>query len=500
MGLTKKIAITAALVMTGGGLVAGSPAQAAPDKAQDPRCNRNNNSVSKLLECVTLEGVMEHEHAFQAIADANNGHRASGSSGYNASVDYVMKRMRDAGYSVSKQAFDYNAFEDLGGSTLAQTAPNQVTYEEGVHFSATDHSDPGSASGAVTPVDLQLGEGNTSTSGCEASDFTGFPAGNIALIQRGSCTFEQKGNNAADAGASGILFFNQGNTDAEDRNNIPAVTLGNGYRGGIPALNLTYALGAELSAIEGLTMDMHANVKRDKAETYNVVAESRGGDPSNVVMAGAHLDSVAEGPGINDNGSGSSALLEVAEQMQKVKTPNKVRFAWWGAEEGGLVGSTHYVNDLAANSPEQLENIEMYLNFDMVGSPNYGLFIYDGDGDAFGLTGPDGSDDIEALFERYYAERDIPSEPTAFSGRSDYQAFINNGIPAGGLFTGAEGVKTADQAAKWGGTAGQAYDPCYHSECDDIDNLSAKALDINSDAMAYVTFLYASGKEAINQN
>jgi Zn-dependent M28 family amino/carboxypeptidase len=247
-------------------------------------------------------------------------------------------------------------------------------------------------------------------------------------------------------------------------------------------------------------MDMHANVKRDKAETYNVVAESRGGDASNVVMAGAHLDSVAEGPGINDNGSGSSALLEVAEQMQKVKTPNKVRFAWWGAEEGGLVGSTHYVNDLAANSPEQLENIEMYLNFDMVGSPNYGLFIYDGDGDAFGLTGPDGSDDIEALFERYYAERDIPSEPTAFSGRSDYQAFINNGIPAGGLFTGAEGEKTEAQAAKWGGTAGQAYDPCYHSECDDIENLSPEALDINSDAMAYVTFLYASGKEAINQN
>ena len=154
MGLTKRIAITAALVMTGGGLVAGSPAQAAPDQAQDPRCNRNNDSVSKLLECVTLEGVMEHQKAFQAIADANNGHRASGSSGYNASVGYVMERMRKAGYSVSKQAFDYNAFEDLGGSTLAQTAPGQVTYTEGEDFSATDHSDPGSASAAVTPVDI----------------------------------------------------------------------------------------------------------------------------------------------------------------------------------------------------------------------------------------------------------------------------------------------------------------------------------------------------------
>jgi Zn-dependent M28 family amino/carboxypeptidase len=213
------------------------------------------------------------------------------------------------------------------------------------------------------------------------------------------------------------------------------------------------------------------------------------------VMAGAHLDSVPEGPGINDNGSGSSALIELAEQLAKTRTPNKMRFAWWGAEEAGLVGSTYYVNNL---SDDQLADLEMYLNFDMVGSPNYGLFIYDGDGSGFGLVGPDGSDEIEALFERYYAERDIPSEPTAFSGRSDYQAFINNGIPSGGLFTGAEGIKTAEQAEKWGGTAGIAYDPCYHQACDTIDNLSHEALDINSDAVAYVLYLYASGGEVIN--
>jgi len=505
VGLTKRsIAISAALTLMGGGLVAGTPAQAAQDRGHDPRCNRNNNSVSKLLQCVTLDGVMEHQRAFQRIADENGGHRASGSPGYDASVDYVMKRMRKAGYKVTKQEFEFNAFSDLGGSALEQVAPGQQAYEEGTDFSATDHSEPGDVTAAVTPVDLQLGPGNTSTSGCEAADFEGFPDGNIALIQRGTCTFEQKGNLADAAGASGILFFNQGSNDTPDRQGIPAVTLGNGYSGDIPALNLTYALGEQLAGIaegdDGLTMRLFANVERVGSQTYNVLAESRRGDPDNVVMAGAHLDSVGEGPGINDNGSGSSALLEVAEQMKKVKTANKLRFAWWGAEEGGLVGSTHYVNDLVTNSPDQLEAIEMYLNFDMVGSPNYGLFIYDGDGSGFGLVGPDGSDDIEALFESYYADRGIPSEPTEFSGRSDYQAFINNGIPAGGLFTGAEGVKTADQAAKWGGEAGVAYDPCYHAECDDIDNLSHEALDINSDAMAYVTFLYASGKEAINQD
>jgi len=134
----------------------------------------------------------------------------------------------------------------------------------------------------------------------------------------------------------------------------------------------------------------------------------------------------------------------------------------------------------------------------MMASPNYGLFVYDGDGSGFGLVGPDGSDDIEALFERYYAERGIPSRPTEFSGRSDYQAFINNDIPAGGLFTGAEGIKTAEQVELWGGTAGISYDPCYHQACDDLDNLSLKALAINADAIAYSVLNYSMNTEPIN--
>lgn len=481
------LAFTAASPATGSG-VADKPGQ---------KCNRTNDSVRKLLECVTLDGVMEHEHAFADIAAANGGTRSAGTPGYDASVDYVEERMEAAGYQVTRQEFDVFSFEDLGGSVLAQTAPTPTTYVEGTDFAATPHSEEGDVTAGVTAVDLALGLGNTSTSGCQTTDFTGFPAGDIALIQRGDCTFEIKAENAAAAGAVGVVFFNQGNTTDAARQGIPAVTLGNDYTGGLPALSTTYALGEQLAGIADLEMRVFANVSRTPATTENIIAESRTGDPANVVMAGAHLDSVPEGAGINDNGSGSAALLETAEQLAKAtkKFPNKVRFAWWGAEESGLVGSTYYVNNLGA---EGRAAIELYLNFDMVGSPNYGLFIYDGDGSGFGLTGPDGSDEIEALFERYYAERDIPSEPTAFTGRSDYQAFINNGIPSGGLFTGAEGVKTAAQAEKWGGTAGIAYDPCYHSACDGIDNLSHEALDINSDAMAYVVFLYASGQEVIN--
>jgi Zn-dependent M28 family amino/carboxypeptidase len=467
-------------------------------EAADSRCNRTNDSLRKLLECVTFDGVMEHQEAFQRIADANGGTRASGTPGYDESADYVEDRLERAGYVVTRQEFEFHAFAVEGPSTLNQTAPNPTTYVEGTDYGPTPQSEPGDVTAAVVPVDINLTLPRANTSGCEAADFAGFPAGSIALLQRGTCTFAQKGNTAAQAGAAGIIFFNQGN-DSNDpaRMGIPAVTLGDGYLGEIPAVSTTYALGAQWAQTAGLTMHMNVNVSRELTTTENVIAESKGGDAENVVMAGAHLDSVEAGPGINDNGSGSSALIETAEQMAKVKPKNKVRFAWWGAEEASLVGSTHYVGSLTEAAGAA---IELYLNFDMIGSPNYGLFILDGDGDAFGTAGPDGSDDIEALFERYYEEQGEISAAKAFDGRSDYAPFTAAGIPAGGLFTGAEVVKTPQQVEWWGGTAGIAFDRCYHAACDTIDNLSDHALALNADAVAYAVYLYASGREAINLN
>ncbi|MBK7792733.1 MAG: M28 family peptidase [Betaproteobacteria bacterium] len=185
-------------------------------------------------------------------------------------------------------------------------------------------------------------------------------------------------------------------------------------------------------------MRLKTDTFRGIATSYNVLAETPGGDPNNVIMAGAHLDSVNAGPGIQDNGSGSAAILETALQMAKVKPRNKVRFAWWGAEEAGLVGSTYYVSNL---SPEEQARIAFYLNFDMIASPNHVFFIYDGDdSDGVGAgAGPTGSAAIEKVFETYYSMRGHPFKGTDFSGRSDYGPFIAAGIPAGGLFTGAEG-------------------------------------------------------------
>ena len=460
---------------------------------------RTNNTYDKLLDCVTLRGVRKHQAALQAIADRNDGNRFAGFAGYDASVDYVVKKLKRAGYKPEVQAFDYLAYEPVGPSALQQVAPNSVTYAEGVDFGAITQTDPGDVTAAVTPVDLQLGIGNTSTSGCEAADYAGFPAGNIALLQRGTCTFEQKAETAAAAGVAGIVIFNQGNTDAEDRNNIPAVTLTANNTSGIPVLGTTYALGVNLANTPGLRMRVFANTLRQILPTYNVLAEKRGANDNNVVMSGSHLDSVLAGPGINDNGSGSAAILETAIQMAKVKPENTMRFAWWAAEESGLVGSTNYVNGL---SQTEKDRIALYMNYDMIGSPNYFFGVYDADQSTFpapaGVPIPPGSEAIEDVYESYYTLVDEPYDDSEFSGRSDYQAFINNGIPAAGLFTGAEVRKTAAQQAIWGGTTGAQFDPCYHQACDTFANNNAHALRVNSDLVAFAQLTFAYSTETVN--
>jgi Zn-dependent M28 family amino/carboxypeptidase len=475
-------------------LPAGEAVAAPPQQACD---NRANNTYPKILECIRLSEVREHQAALQEIADENDGNRFSGFPGYDASVDYVVETLRAAGYDPEVQPFDYLAFEEVGPSVLQQVAPNSITYVEGTDFGAITQSDPGDVTAAVTPVDLQLGLGNTSTSGCEASDFAGFPAGNIALLQRGTCTFEQKAENAAAAGAVGIVIFNQGNTAAEDRNNIPAVTLTANNTSGIPVIGTTYALGVTLSQTPGLRMRVFANTLRQILPTANVIAEKTGRNDDNVVMAGAHLDSVLAGPGINDNGSGSAAILEAAEQLANVNTQNTVRFAWWGAEESGLVGSTNYVNGL---SQAEKDRIALYLNFDMVGSPNYVFMTQDADQSSFEapVEVPAGSVEIEDLFESFYTLQGEPYDDAAFDGRSDYQAFINNDIPAGGLFTGAEVPKTAEQQAIWGGTVGEQFDPCYHEACDTFANNNDHALEVNADSIAFALLTYAYSTESVN--
>ncbi len=417
---------------------------------------------------------MNHLEALQEIADANGGNRAAGSPGYEASLDYIEEALEAAGYDPVRQPFSYDRY-DFTSASLERVSPNPESYAYGDRgFLDMSYSGAGDVTAPLTAVDLNLAGDHASTSGCEAGDFASFTAGNIALIQRGTCTFRIKADNAAAAGASGVIIFNQGNVvPGDDRLGLFGGTL-DLPQADIPVVSTSYATGVELAGLSGVEMRLAVDADVTAIDSFNILADT-GGRADRTVVVGAHLDSVAEGPGINDNGSGSAAILETALQLTAldIKPTNRVRFAFWGGEEDGLIGSEYYVSQLTAR---QLKEHAVNLNFDMVGSPNFVRYVYDGDGSAFGEKGPNGSALVEKVFLDYFKSQNLPVAPTAFDGRSDYFGFINNGIPAGGLFTGAEDLKTAEEAAIFGGTAGAPLDPCYHAACDNIDNIDPGCL------------------------
>lgn len=483
-------------------------------------------STDPFVNELSVDGVREHQAALQAIADANDGTRASGFPGYDASIDYIVGQLEALGLSPTIQSFDFLTFLEQEEAEFEQVSPTPETYTveeattpggdtEAADFAVLTYSGSGDTTARAVPVDLELGEGNASTSGCEPEDFADFPDGAIALMQRGTCPFGDKVLNAQDAGASGAIIINQGDSGDPDRQDLFFGTLGSRDDIAIPAIATSYPLGVEFA--DAATDDepvlrIATDTLVEPVTTSNVIVDIPGnsttGGPTftqapspDVVMLGAHLDSVLEGPGINDNGSGTAAILEVAQEIVEndVQLPNTLRFAWWGAEESGLVGSTYYVDNVLINedftglTPEG-ERVKGYLNFDMVGSPNFVRFVYDGDGSAFPEVGggPDGSDNIETTFADYFTSQGLESAETEFSGRSDYAEFLVAGIPSGGLFTGAEGIKTEEEAAIYGGTAGEAYDPCYHQACDTFDNVSLTALEQNTDAIGHSAIVYGA--------
>ncbi|WP_448005511.1 M20/M25/M40 family metallo-hydrolase [Agromyces bauzanensis] len=491
--------------------------------------------TSELREAVSAGEIMDHLSEFQEIADVHGDTRASGTGGYDDSIEYIAGLLGSAGYQVTIQDFLFNSFRELSTPEFDRVSPNPVSYVPGVDFFTAEYSGSGDVTAPLQAVDLVLPPGadaNTSTSGCEAADFAGFVPGNIALVQRGTCAFADKAANAFDAGAAGVIIFNEGQ---EGRQETLGATLGDQFSDPIPVVGTSFAIGDELATLLAsgpVSIHLMTDTQIDlNVPTQNLIAETPTGRDDRVVMAGAHLDSVPDGPGIEDNGTGSAALLEIALQMAalKIEPRNTVRFAWWGAEEAGLVGSQYYVDSL---SKSQLKDTELYLNFDMIGSPNFARFVYDGDGSAFGIKGPSGSANIERTFEDYFASQGLASEPTAFDGRSDYDAFISAGIPAGGLFTGAEDAKSADQVALYGGLAtfdgaSVSYDPCYHRPCDSMDpigdgadaelylalnfayngaleyegtitNVNTMALGEMSDAAAHAILTYAMSTSSVN--
>jgi Zn-dependent M28 family amino/carboxypeptidase len=437
-----------------------------------------------LQKRVTADAMMVHLRKLQEIADANKGTRALGTSGYDASVDYVANTLRDKGFDVQTPEFEVRLpFADDPTLTVAGGKVDAKPLE------FTIGTPPEGVSGPLVPARVE------DSPGCTASDYDGLPvAGAIVLVDRGKCQFGDKQAVAAERGARALIVAN--NEDGA----VMGGTLGEADVK-IPVISVTKDEGARLRTQPGdTTIKLNAGVRTER--TRNVIAQTKTGSTTDVVMVGAHLDSVPEGPGINDNGSGVAALLETALQLgNSPQVRSAVRFGFWGAEEEGLLGSNNYVASLDLDA---LKDIALYLNVDMLGSPNPGYFTYDGDQSAprkpdDGVPRvPEGSAGIERTLAAFLDRAGKPAEDTSFDGRSDYDGFTQSGVPAGGLFSGAEEKMSDEQAKRWGGQAGEPFDPNYHKATDTLDHVDRTALEINAGGIAYAVGLYAQDQSGRN--
>ncbi|OBG95692.1 amidohydrolase [Mycobacterium sp. E3251] len=430
-----------------------------------------------LHDKVTADAMMAHLAKLQEIANANNGTRAVGTPGYEASVDYVVNTLRGSGFDVQTPEFSARVFH---GDKPEVTVGGRPVEAHALDFSLG--TPPDGVSGPLVAIPANNGPG------CAVSDYGSLPVqGAVVLVDRGTCPFAQKEDVAAQRGAVAMIVAD--NVDEQQMGG----TLGPDTTVKIPVVSVTKSVGVQLRTQPGpATIKLKASVQSFKAR--NVIAQTKTGSTTNVVMAGAHLDSVPDGPGINDNGSGVAAILETALRLgNSPQVRNAVRFGFWGAEELGLIGSRNYVESLDLTA---LKNIALYLNFDMLASPNPGYFTYDGDqslpADARGQpVVPEGSAGIERTLVAYLKSAGKTAQDTSFDGRSDYDGFTLAGIPAGGLFSGAEVKMSAEQAKLWGGNADQPFDPNYHQKTDTLDHIDKAALGVNGGGVAYAVGLYA---------
>ena len=466
--------LAAALVVAAVGTAAAAPVSS-PASSPGPTgpAPGPDQLAAELVSAVSATGALRHLTGLAAVAERSGGTRAAGTAGYDASVDLVVTALRAAGFDVATPEFHFPEEEVLARRLAVSGVEVEVDRLTG---------SPDTPAGGVRGPLVVVPDERAPV--CRDADLDGLPvAGAVLVVRRGGCTFARKAARAAEAGAAALVVVN----DRGGR--LRGGTLG--AEGPLPVVGVSREEGARLSGRAGApaTLDVRA-VTRTRT-SRNVVAQTRTGRTDDVVVLGAHLDSVAEGPGVDDNGSGSAALLELATALGSAPDVGRaVRFAWWGAEEVGLLGSRAYVDGLTR---AERRDLGLYLNVDMIASPNPGYFVYDGDDSARRGAGPGpaGSAGIEDTLTGYLRSRGVEPDPTDLDARSDHGPFVAAGVPSGGLFSGAEGAKSAEQAARWGGAAGQPFDPCYHRACDDLTNLDRRALDLHLDALAWATGHYA---------
>jgi Zn-dependent M28 family amino/carboxypeptidase len=464
-----------------------------------------DGGAKRFTSSISVGDIVQHQVALQRIATLNGETREVFGPGYAESLDYVVSTLKQAGYKPQVTKFNYPVWEETKPPVLNMVSPMAKTYTPGnaesdpntVDFITMANSPTVELTNApVFPVggivDPPTGG---SQSGCQESDYDGVE-GKVALVQRGTCPFVDKWSLAQAAGATGVIIYNEGNTPdrqaplfVDNQPNPPAK---------IAAVITSYKLGNDLlqayKAKQNPTVDFKVYGTFTDRFLNQVIAETPSGDPNHVVVVGAHLDSVPAGPGINDDGSGTATNLAMAQELMQghYSLRNKIRFAWWGAEEEGLIGSSYYAHNL---SQSEVDKIDVMLDYDMLASPNYARLVYDGDGNDEALdpdpsgtvehpAGPEGSGKVEQVFDDWFDSRHQMSHRIAFDGRSDYVGFTDRGIPAGGIFSGAEGVKSPELEKIYGGAAGSWFDPCYHQICDNLSTILTGVPPLSAEGLA----------------
>lgn len=424
---------------------------------------------TELQDLITEEALLTRAKKLYDIAGYSNktyGHptRVIGSKGHWGTIAYIKHELKklEGYYTVSIQPFKAFMSEIYyANATINGVAPSSLTEMD--MSPSTPHKKP--VYGNLVLVEL---------SGCDDTNYIDVE-GKIALIKRGECSFGEKAQLAAKHGAIAAIIYN--NEDGDVRGTL-----------GVPPEGVKVAPCVGISKKEGekfADLLQHGEVLEGMVivdsfvgpiTTVNVIAETNHGDPENVVMLGAHSDSVTAGPGINDDGSGTISLLEVATQLTKYRVKNKVRFAFWAAEEEGLLGSNYYAENL---TPEENMKVRLFMDYDMMASPNYEYEVYD----ANNVDNPKGSEELKNLYIDYYLSKNLNYTLIPFDGRSDYVGFIENGIPGGGIAAGAE---------KNNAENGEVLDRCYHQLCDDLSNIAWDAFLVNTQLIAHSVATYGA--------
>ena len=475
------------------GLLMLAPAAAADSGNVRP----SDWDAKKFVSEITVPRMTEHQTELQAIASLNDDTRTVLSPGYTESLDYVVQTLRASGYNPKVTQFNFPFWRESQPPVLnlVSTDPDEV-FKPGteaddnqptVDFITMGNSPTATLTNApVFPVggivDPPTGG---SASGCQASDYAGV-SGKVALIQRGTCTFVAKWALAEEAGATGVIIYNEGNTDARQN----PIFVGDAIEAEIPAVIASYKVGNRLLQLyksnQAPRVDFKVYGTFQDRFLPQVLAETREGDPNNVVVVGAHLDSVPEGPGINDDGSGVAMLLAQAQELAEGRYDlrQKVRFMFFGAEEDGLIGSRYYAANL---SQREVDKIDVMLDYDMLASPNYVRFIYDGDGSTFGAD-VSGGRRAPARSSRSKMTGSVRRACAAIGCRST-AAPTTSASPNAESRPAASSPapRTRRPSSRSGSTAAPRapYDPCYHEICDNLMTILTGVPPLDAGGLAF---------------